>query len=85
MKNVNKYQLKKCIFLTLDEYEVILKKLFGNNVKMDFDSYGTYLWCEKEIAQEEIYRKIAKYFDVKQVTSTHIDDCDVVGVWIVYK
>ena len=30
------------------------------------------------------YEKLGEYFDV-QITSIHIDDCDYVGVWIVYK
>ena len=29
-------------------------------------------------------RMLSKYFDV-EVTSTHIDDCDYIGVWICYK
>ena len=37
----------------------------------------------KEIT--DIETLLAKYFDVKEVTSLHIDDCDTIGVWIVYK
>ena len=34
----------------------------------------------------KFYKKLAGYFDVKEVTSIHIDDCDSpVGVWITYK
>ena len=29
-------------------------------------------------------KKLAKYFDVKVITSIHIDDFDIVDVWICY-
>ena len=89
IKNVNKYQLKKCILLTLDEYKKILFKIFGGtNIIVYYDLYGLCVYRSEnydQLSTEELNNKLVKYFDVKQVTSIHIDDCDVTGVWIVYK
>ena len=40
---------------------------------------------EDVIDIDELHKGLAKYFDVKEVTSVHIDDCDFIGVWVVYR
>lgn len=32
-----------------------------------------------------LHAKLTGYFDVKEITSIHSDDCDCIGVWITYK
>lgn len=90
MRNVNNYMLKKCIFLTSDEYECILKKLFGDTIRVEFSMDGIWVGYDGEdfldVCEEpDIYTKLAAYFDVTEVTSVHMDDCEYVGVWICYK
>jgi hypothetical protein len=90
MRNVNANQLKTCIFITWDEFERIASDIFRAKVK----PYSTYEGLElvfkdedydDDMTQEEINEKFAKYYDVKKVTSVHIDDCDYCGVWVAYK
>ena len=95
MKNVRPNQIKTAIFLTVAEYENILKEIFGFNVIVHTDLDG--LWYETgEILTEEVeitdevgsdlFCKLATYFDIKEITSLHADDCiDEVGIWIIYK
>ena len=79
MKNVKENQLKKCIFKGYDEFKKDVAVALGENVTVEcdyegisFDYDGNVLDC------------ISKYYGV-EVTSIHIDDCDYIGVWIVYK
>lgn len=37
------------------------------------------------MSETQICSLLATYFDVAEITSIHADDCDLVGVWIVYK
>lgn len=88
-KNINEYQLKKCIFYTLDEYEELIKKLLGEDVNVSVEDF-TDLYYESTndedegISFDEIKAALEKYFDV-EVTSIHTDGCEYTGVWIVYK
>ena len=82
MKNVEKPQLKKCIFMLCDEFELIMKRL-GFNAECGYD--GIYFSKANEIIyDEDAYKALSDYFDVK-VTSVHCDDCEYMGAWIVYK
>lgn len=93
MKNVQEWQLKKCIFMSSDEYDKIVKLLFGSHIEVEFSCDGMWVGNPNadvldevcEISLDELFEKLAEYFDVKQVTSVHMDDCDEIGVWICYK
>lgn len=88
MKNIREYQLKKCIFMSSDEYERIIKEIFGQNIDVEFTLDGMIIGeldDENEIYWDEIASNLARYFDVKEVTSVHMDDIDAIGVWICYK
>ena len=95
VKNVKDTQLKKCIFLTLNEYrELILELSLGlKDVKYE---EGIYYEDTAKAYIDDVYLEditdegsginevLSEYFNV-EVTSVHTDDCDVVGVWICYK
>lgn len=92
MKNVNKYQKKTCIFLTLEEYEEVLTHIFGTTIVVHTDLDG--IWYETcpsradmidDNFENSINNHLAKHYDVKEVTSVHADDCEKVGIWIAYK
>lgn len=92
MKNVNKRQQKTCIFLSLEEYEKVLANIFGVTVIVHTDLDG--IWYETAPSradmiaddfENDINKHLAEYYDVKEVTSVHADDCDEVGIWIAYK
>lgn len=84
MKNIKKEQLKKCIFFILESYERLLHFL-GINVAVGVSIDGINYWSDDEDwTDDEIKIELEKYFDVK-ITSIHADDCDLPGIWIVYK
>jgi len=84
MKNVRENQLKKCIFLTDDEFKSVFAERFSKyeDVDVEIDAYEGIYFCG--ISNEEVYKNLSEYFDV-EITSIHIDDCEYTGVWIVYK
>lgn len=84
MKNVKDYQLKKCIFMETEEFNGIIKTVFGNEFEADFGLDGISVWSRAEgLSEKEINEGLSKYFDVT-VTSVHVDDFDDIGVWICY-
>lgn len=88
MKNVKDYQLKKCIVMKTYEFESLIKKLLGNAVEVEFTLEGIWIGYTNdtsEIPFEDLSAKLAEYFDVKDITSVHLDDCYQIGVWICYK
>lgn len=89
MKNVADYQLKKCIFLTAEEFENVLKEVYPDNeVNVNYDMDGITVDIDDESSDPsddlELLEKLANYYDVADVTSVHMDDCDYIGVWIAY-
>ncbi len=79
MKNVREYQLKKCIFMDYDMFKREANMIFGNNVVVECDYEGISIDCDGDILE-----KLSEYYGV-EVTSIHIDDCEVIGVWIAYR
>ena len=93
MKNVNPNQLKKCIFLYVQELEAILSAIYEEDVYIDVhhDGMEFILKSLKELHEHNVCQALSEYYDVN-VTSIHIDDdtyifCNSVsvGVWVVYK
>ena len=82
MKNVSKDKLKKCIFLSDDEFEGIMYHL-GIHVETGWEGIF-YSKNEDDVDDSEVYELLSEYFDV-EVTSAHCDDCDYMGVWVVYR
>lgn len=86
MKNVKKYQLKKCIMIELEEFQELFISLFGEfneetnpiDVECSYDGI-----CLTGIDDTELYEALSKYYDVK-VTSVHADNFDYLGIWICY-
>lgn len=90
MKNVRENQLKKCIFMELDEYKHLIDKV-TDGLKAVECVFGLFYMCTYKAEKTNTYWNegievtLSKYFDVT-VTSIHADDCeDCVGIWIVYK
>lgn len=84
MKNVRKNQLKKCIFVELEEFEEVVKEAVGNDVEVECDE-GLYFETDEDIVStEKVLEGLSEYYDV-EVTSVHADDCDVIGIWVCYK
>ena len=75
-------RLKKCIFLTVEEFKKILESF---KIESDVDLEGiSYSKNNDGIEDDKVYAELSKYFGV-EVSSVHCDDCDYMGVWIVYK
>lgn len=94
MKNITEYNKKTCIFKTVEEMNDDIKAAIDPtaniNVCLDGVEFTKTFADFKEpytddISEEEIFSKLAEYYDVKEITSIHIDDCDMAGVWICYK
>lgn len=84
MKNIRTSQLKRAIFLDIDEFEGILTGLFGCSIHCEY-GYDGISYGEDAEEEEKVRTELAKYFDVKLITSIHIDDCEYIGVWIIYQ
>lgn len=86
MKNVRENQLKKCIFLNQCDFQQILCEVFDTNVYIHYSLEGCWYEADNDldISDNDICVELSKYFDVN-VTSVHIDDCEDIGIWVVYK
>lgn len=90
MKNIEKYQLKKCIFMELDKYKSLILDVTKGLKKVEYDFDYIYYEDTDKAEESGIYHNeciettLSNYFGVT-VTSIHMDDCDSVGIWICYK
>lgn len=90
MNNVNKSQLKKCIFMPIDEYKDLVLELTDGLQKAVYEIDGLYYEHTEKAEETETYHNenitetLSRHFDVN-VTSVHADDCEYIGVWICYK
>lgn len=89
MKNVRENQLKKCIFMELDEFTRLVENLTDGLQTVEYED-GVYLISTDKADETDTYwneamtKTLSNYFDV-EVTSFHSDSCEYVGVWICYK
>lgn len=86
MINVKPNQLKKCIYLTLDEFKDIILDAFEMAI-VERTSEGLDIYDNTNcVPYEKICDVLAQHFDVKEVTSFHSDHCkNNPGVWVCYK
>lgn len=98
MKNISKYQLKKCIFMSFEEYRKLIFNITDGLKEVIYDFDGIRYDDTDKAEETEVYHNeyitetLSKYFDIK-VTSVHADDADYpcifnpnnLGVWICYK
>lgn len=79
-------QLKTCIFLTVEEFECVLNEIYGQHITVHCDLDGCWYESDKDldICDSDICVELSRYYGVN-VTSIHVDDCDITGVWICYK
>ena len=87
MQHIRPEQLKTCIAMDSSEFNNVLHTIFGDNIETEYSMDGLYIGYRDGdgIEDEELHKKLAEYFDVKTVTSIHIDDCEYLLVWTVYK
>lgn len=88
MKHVYTHNLKSCIFITTDTFNEVLNKIYNNSISVTYDYEGITVENNKTsdtISTSDLLEKLAEYYDVTEVTSIHIDDCEYTGVWICYK
>lgn len=86
MRNVTNAMLRTAIFMFNDDFIVLIKKLFPNS-HIDYDTRGMaidYNGDYLNINDSKICKKLAEYFDVKNITGIHLGSCNI-GVWIGYK
>lgn len=90
MENVRENQLKKCIFMELDDFNNLIDKVTDGLKTVEYE-FGMYYADTDKAEETDIYWNedievtLSKYFDVT-VTSVHADDCEeCVGIWIVYR
>lgn len=87
MKNVNNFQLRKCILLNYDKFSEVLKNAFGKEIRihnclegLSYDDMSSY----ENVTRKDVNEKLSAYFDVI-VTSVHSDNYEPTGIWICYK
>lgn len=89
MKNVRESQLKKCIFMELDEFTNLIEEITDGLQTVEYED-GIYMTSTQKAEDintwwnEDILETLSKYFNV-EVTSFHSDNCEYIGVWICYK
>lgn len=86
MQNIRPYMLKKAIFMELGYFESVLNQIYDRKIEVEYEYDGLTIIDDTDmIDTDELNKKLAEHFGVKEVTSFHADDCDTVGVWIIYK
>lgn len=77
-----------CLFINKKEFDEIIKKVVPEDTIINHDSYGCIYFKNRKnnsVNERKIFEKIAKYLDLFEVTSIHIDDFNKPGVWICFK
>lgn len=87
MRNVRVTQLRSCIVLESEEYDYVLSRIYPDSeVSTEYTLEGISIEIDGELPDtDDLHERLAKYYDVEKVTSVHMDDCDNIGVWIVYE
>lgn len=95
MKNIKKTELLTCIYKSYDDMLEEIKEMFGPTANINISSDGIDFTYEMEdfifgetrsLPFEELAKEMTQYYDVKEITSIHVDDCiEQPGIWICYK
>jgi hypothetical protein len=89
MKNIKNYKLKKCIYMSVNDFSDLIYKITDGLTQIEYEN-GIYLTHSKKAKEkdeywnEDIKNTLSKYFDI-EIISYHVDFMDSVGVWICYK
>jgi hypothetical protein len=86
MKNLKQHQIKKSAILTSEEFEYAVSEAMGVETYVHFDMDGIWYECyDKTIdnIDDVVKQKLSEYFEIN-ITSIHIDDCDLAGVWLTF-
>lgn len=75
------HPIKETICLSSDEFEKILKKIYPHGFETEYSMDG--LWVGNKYGELPVEEDLTEYFN-RKVSSIHLDDCDCVGVWIVF-
>lgn len=80
--------MRKCLCMKASEFERLVKIATGrDDLYFHYDMDG--LWIsgddeKEEITDDKLCKLLSDLLNIN-VTSVHIDDCDMTGVWIVYE
>ena len=93
MKNLKNARLHSCILVAGDEFTKIIHETLGDNIHVKYGTDGIDIYTDDDSGMYDdincvdtlaVHEALQEYFDVKKITSIHMDDCNWVGVWIVY-
>lgn len=87
MKNVKDFKVEKVeviksVFISKEEYANLMKKVFGDNIVVNFSKYGIFIYPEygvlsgHDIYEDKLYKALEYYFDVKEVKSVKYDSAN---------
>lgn len=84
IKNVQPFQLKKCILLDFEAYDSSINKLLGRDIDVEIVDFCDLYYEGAD--EDEVIAALEKHFGV-EITSIHTDGIShtETGVWIVYK
>ena len=89
MKNTKtNMTIQHCILMDADQYEAILKQLFGEKLVVDYSCEGICVGYETEdgwVEEDRVYEMLEEYFELMTVTSVETADCGLGGIRIFYK
>lgn len=70
----------------MESHSIFIEQISKLSIKIYCKLDGISYDYEENILDINIlHAKLAGYFDVKEITSVHSDNCDYIGVWIIYK
>ena len=82
-KRIMGLPIKETVCVSKDKFEEILDDIYGiHEYDTEYSLDGLSIWTEesKELPIEE---DLSKYFG-RAVSTVHLDDCEYIGVWIVF-
>ena len=85
LKNIQNFEKKNALLTTTCRFDKVLSEISNGEIRASYCLDG--IWYESDtIADADAFvrDKLSEYLGVN-VTSIHLDDCDLIGVWIIYK
>lgn len=87
MRNITQYQLTRCIYMQLEDFEDLVQTVTNGQQKVVYDDDGLRYETTEPIETSQsksITELLSDYFDIT-VTSIHSDHDEYRGIWICYK
>lgn len=85
LENIQNFEKKNALVTTACHFDKVLTEISNGEISASYCLDG--IWYESDTITDTdafVRDKLSEYLGVN-VTSVHLDDCDSIGVWIIYK